>query len=71
MSQIEDLRKIIKKACIERSITQEQLIRRSGIKKSTYYRKVKENGFTLSELALICVVLNLNMEVEISEKSNH
>lgn len=71
MSQIEDLRKIIKKACIERSITQEQLIRRLGIKKSTYYRKVKENGFTLSEVALICVVLNLNMEIEISEKSNH
>ena len=53
----------LKGKIVERDITQEELAKNIGITKSTFYRKMKQNGnFSIKEVNLIVSSLNLTKD---------
>lgn len=53
----------LKGKIVERGLIIEQLAERIGIDRSTFYRKLSQNGetFSIKEANLICKELNLNV----------
>ncbi|VTT10992.1 phage repressor [Streptococcus gordonii] len=57
----------LKGKIVERDITQEELAKNIGITKSTFYRKMKQNGnFSIKEVNLIVSSLNLTKDEAIN-----
>ena len=57
----------LKGKIIERNTTQEELASKIGIDKSTFYRKMKQNGnFSIKEVNLIVSTLNLSKDEAMS-----
>ena len=57
----------LKGKIIERNTTQEALAKDIGIDKSTFYRKMKQNGsFSIQEVNLIVSSLNLSKDEALS-----
>lgn len=53
----------LKGKIVERNTTQEELATTIGIDKSTFYRKMKQNGnFSIKEVNLIVSALNLSKD---------
>ena len=53
----------LKGKIVERNTTQEELASKIGIDKSTFYRKMKQNGnFSIKEVNLIVSALNLSKD---------
>nr|DAP66075.1 MAG TPA: Regulatory protein-modification, helix-turn-helix, transcriptional regulato, DNA [Caudoviricetes sp.] len=53
----------LKGKIVERNTTQEELASKIGIDKSTFYRKMKQNGnFSIKEVNLIVSTLNLSKD---------
>lgn len=57
----------LKGKIVERNTTQEELANKIGIDKSTFYRKMKQNGnFSIKEVNLIVSALNLSKDEAMS-----
>lgn len=57
----------LKGKIVERDTTQEELANKIGIDKSTFYRKMKQNGnFSIKEVNLIVSTLNLSKDEAMS-----
>ena len=57
----------LKGKIVERNTTQEELANKIGIDKSTFYRKMKQNGnFSIKEVNLIVSTLNLSKDEAMS-----
>nr|DAN80853.1 MAG TPA: helix-turn-helix domain protein [Caudoviricetes sp.] len=57
----------LKGKIVERNTTQEELASKIGIDKSTFYRKMKQNGnFSIKEVNLIVSALNLTKDEAMS-----
>lgn len=57
----------LKGKIVERNTTQEELATTIGIDKSTFYRKMKQNGnFSIKEVNLIVSALNLSKDEAMS-----
>ena len=57
----------LKGKIVERNTTQEELANKIGIDKSTFYRKMKQNGnFSIKEVNLIVSSLNLSKDEAMS-----
>ena len=57
----------LKGKIVERNTTQEELASKIGIDKSTFYRKMKQNGnFSIKEVNLIVSTLNLSKDEAMS-----
>ena len=57
----------LKGKIVERNTTQEELATIIGIDKSTFYRKMKQNGnFSIKEVNLIVSALNLSKDEAMS-----
>lgn len=53
----------LKGKIVERNTTQEELATKIGIDKSTFYRKMKQDGsFSIKEVNLIVATLNLSKD---------
>ena len=53
----------LKGKIVERNTTQEELANKIGIDKSTFYRKMKQNGnFSIKEVNMIVSALNLSID---------
>jgi len=50
----------LKGKIVERDTTQEELANKIGIDKSTFYRKMKQNGnFSIKEVLIIVTIVNV------------
>ena len=57
----------LKGKIVEHNTTQEELASKIGIDKSTFYRKMKQNGnFSIKEVNLIVSTLNLSKDEAMS-----
>lgn len=57
----------LKGKIVEHNTTQEELANKIGIDKSTFYRKMKQNGnFSIKEVNLIVSTLNLSKDEAMS-----
>ena len=57
----------LKGKIVEHNTTQEELASKIGIDKSTFYRKMKQNGnFSIKEVNLIVSALNLSKDEAMS-----
>lgn len=56
----------LKGKLVENGLNVDTLAKKSGIKKSTIYRRIKSGAFTIREVDILCNTLNLSVQEAIS-----